>query len=249
MRWLYSPKVRLGLIVNGLYFISLFTPTAPHRRPRLYARTHEARAERAAHVVPPGYAPLPPPSGPSRATAVESGRLLHVSLSNDLTLVKKPGRTLLFSPSFDAVTRPPEEVELGPVSFRFILFSDQQICPADDCQFTVTADGVSVWPERRRDNTLYFSPGWARESVPHSSKKLDDGRVVETTAAESLTMKIPYDLFFEIISARQVTIGLGPDRVELTAEQIEALRDMHRLLPQPPPPGETDVDYESYRND
>ena len=32
MHWLSSPKVRLALIVNGLYFISLFTPTERYAR-------------------------------------------------------------------------------------------------------------------------------------------------------------------------------------------------------------------------
>ena len=43
-----------------------------------------------------------------------------------------------------------------------------------------------------------------------------------------------------MISAKRVVVRLGPDRVELTADQIEALRDMHRCLPQPPAPGDSD---------
>src|SRR5215210_4299823 len=98
MNWLSSPKVRLGLIVNGLYFISLFTPATPHNRPRLFAHTREpvvvVSDSMVAAPAPPAYVPFAPPAPRSRAAAYESGRLLHVSLDNDLRLVSRPGRAL-----------------------------------------------------------------------------------------------------------------------------------------------------------
>lgn len=237
MYLLSSPKVRLALIVNGLYFISLFTPTSRHGRPHLFTHEREMRAEHPAQfVLPPDYVPLPPPSAPRRATAFESGGRIHVSLNDDLTLVKKPGRTLTLSPSFSARTQPQEEP--GWVLLRFTLFSNQGTYP-DDCLLAITADGAPVWPELARSDRRWPSTAWTRESVPHSSTKLPDGQVMETLAAESLSMELPYELFLKMISAKQVRIILGPDRVELTADQIEALRDMHRRLPQPPPPDDT----------
>ena len=233
MYWLSSPKVRLALIVTGLYFIRLFTPTPRHGRPHLFARTRAPRSERAALLAQPGYVPLPPPSAPSRASAYESGGLLHVSLNNDLTLVQRPGRKLVLSPSFSAPTRPSEEPK--SVLFNFIIYSEKEACPGD-CPLTITADGVTVWTSYAHGD----SPGWQRERVPHSSAKLEDGRVIETMAAESLSTMISYEGFIDMIGAKRVVVRLGPDWVELTADQIEALRDMYRRLPQPPPPDDSD---------
>ncbi|HEX8188718.1 MAG TPA: hypothetical protein VF586_10220 [Pyrinomonadaceae bacterium] len=232
MHWLASPKVRLALIVNGLYFISLFTTPSPHRtRPHFFAQAREqVQVQRAAGAMQPVYVPLPPPTAPSRASAFDAGGMLHVSLNNDLTLVKKPGRTVLLSPSFSA-----SKAAAGPetVLLNFIIYSDKVACP-DDCPLTINADGVTVW------TSYSFGATWQRERVPGSSSALADGRVVETLAAESWSTNVKYDNFIDIISARRVIIRLGSDWVELTADQIEALRDMHRCLPQPPPPDDSD---------
>lgn len=241
MSWLSSPKVRLALIVNGLYFISLFTPASHHSRPHLFAHAREMRAEREAtsaqpeYAPPPGYIPLPPTSAPSHATAYQSGGQLHVSLSKDLTLVKRPGRTLLLSPSFNAPLNPSGEPDA--VRLNFIIYSDKEACPGD-CPLTINADGSTVWTSYSHGN----SPGWQRERerVPHTSEKLADGQVVETMGGESLSTMMSYKEFIDMISAKRVIIRLGPDWVELTADQIEALRDMHRRLPQPPPPDDSD---------
>jgi hypothetical protein len=90
MYWISNPKVRLGLIVNGLYFISLFTPTPQHGRPHLFAHTSERHGDYAVTVQPD--VTLQPPSASSPASAYESGGLLHVSLTRDMTLVKRPDR-------------------------------------------------------------------------------------------------------------------------------------------------------------
>lgn len=235
MSWLSSPKVRLALIVNGLYFISLFTPAVRHgTRPRLFAHARQSRAERAA--LPPAqpvYVPLAPPKADSRALAQESGDMLHVSLNKDLTLVKRPGRTLLFSPSFSARLLPPWEPDF--VLFNFIIYSEKETCPGD-CPLTITADGGTVWTSYSHGD----SPGWQRERVPQSSLKLEDGQVVETVGAESLSTRMSFQSFVDMISAKRVIIRLGPDWIELNADQIEALRDMYRRLPQPSPPDDSD---------
>jgi hypothetical protein len=224
----------LALIVNGLYFISLFTPAARPARPHLFSHAREVRVGNAATSAPPdyalqpGYVPLPPPTAPSHASAYHSGGQLHVSLTKDLTLIKRPGRTLLLSPSFNAPLNPSGEPDA--VRLNFIIYSDKETCPAY-CPLTINADGRTVWTSYLNGDPL----GWQREHVPHSSEKLADGQVVETMAAESLSTLMSYKEFIDMISAKRVIVRLGPDWVELTADQIEALRDMHRRLPQPPP--------------
>lgn len=234
MNWLSSPKVRLALIVNGLYFISHFvTPSPPHARPHFLAQARETVAVRAPGAARAEHAPLPPPTAPSRAAAYESGGALHVSLKKDLTLVQRPGRTLLLSPSFSVGKYPVEELEPDSVLLNFIVYASEEMCPGG-CPLTIAADNKVVWPDYRRADTPGSSHGWKRERVPYSSRESADGRVIETMAAESLSMRISYGQFLDTISARHVIVKFGPDRVELTADQLEALRDMHRRLSQPP---------------
>lgn len=233
MHWLSSPKVRLALIVNGLYFISLFVPPSPAVRPNFFAQARESLAGRRASVVPPEY--IPPPSGPSRASAFESGGLLHVSLNKDLTLIQRPGRTLVLSPSFSARAIPPSQPKSALLNLILYTDSGEEACP-DNCPFIIKADAEVIWPERSAVDSGGYSYSWKRESVPHSSSTLEDGRVVETLAAESFSAEVPYNTFLDIISARRVVFRLGSDWVELDEEQVEALRDMHRRLPPPPTP-------------
>ncbi|MDT5269075.1 MAG: hypothetical protein QOH49_1261 [Acidobacteriota bacterium] len=221
MCWLSSPKVRLALIVNGLYFISLFTPTQRHDRPHLFAHMREPLPERAAPRRMPIFALLPPPSGPSQATTnvMKGFDQLDVYLTNDLTLVRRPGHRLLLSPTFTTRASNPQAPDT--VLLRFVSYSDEQTF-SDTSPFIISADGVSKVDATAGD---WYSGSAARHSVAEG----DDGEVIETVGVE-----LPYEIFFETISARKVIIQLGHDRVELTAEQIEALRDMHRRLPQPP---------------
>lgn len=233
MFWLSSPRVRLALIVNGLYFISIFTPTMPHTRPRLFAHARESRGGgRAVPAARPDYVPLTPPNAASRASAFESGGQLHVSLNNDLMLVKRPERRLVLSPWFSAPTLPPTEPKSVHLNFMLFTTSDEAPCPGN-CPLTIKADEEVLWPKPSAIDLGGHSYSWKRESVPHSSDKLQDGSVVETMAAESFSAEVPYDTFLDIISARRVVVRLGPDWVELTTDQIEALRDMHRRLPPP----------------
>ena len=217
MKWLSSPKARLALIVNGLYFISLFTPPPPYARPRLRAHTNRPHAERPAAErltakAPPAYAPLAPPSGPTQAATHywHERDQLDVHLTNDLTLIRQLGHTLLLSPTFTAKVRAPEPPH--SVLLHFVSYSQEQMFDRDT-PFVITADGSELW----RSGT---------NARPLHSAAYHGDQVVETFGLE-----IPYDLFLQVSSARRVVIELGDDRVQLTAEQIEALRDMHRRLP------------------
>jgi hypothetical protein len=238
MLWHAKPKVKLALLVNGLYLLTFFTPSPspPNARQHLFAHTRRQPSAREAPAGLPAHVPLPPPSGPSRVAAYESGGMLHVSLSNDLTLVKRPGRTLVLSPSFSAPTLPAEEPEF--VRLNFILYSDKGTCPGN-CPLLIKADGETLWPENASDDSRLNTYSWRRGNVPHTSTTSEDGLVIETMAAESFETLMPYDAFMRMISAGHVTIRLGPDWVELTANQIETLRDMYRRLPQLPPPDDS----------
>lgn len=236
MHWLSKPKVKLALLVNALYLLTFFTPSSPpNTRRHLLAHTRRPPVARHAPAGLPDYVPLPPPSAPSRAASYESSGMLHVSLSKDLTLVKRPDRELLLSPFFSARAYPPAEPE--SVRLSFILFSDKGTCPGD-CPLSIKADGETVWPEGGAADPQFNAYGRRRGRVPHTSSTREDGLVIETKAAESFEVHVPYDVFIRIISARRVIVRLGTEQVELTADQVEALRDMHRRLPQPPPPGD-----------
>ena len=230
--WLSNPKVRLGLIVNGLYLFSLFTPTSSHQRPHLFEHASGVRAVRA--LRPPAPGPEAPTASGSRTSTLLSDGRLHISLNQDLTLVKRPDRTLLLSPSFSARVQPFEEPT--SVVLRFMLFSRKEDgCPGD-CPLTIVADGENLWPHRAAYDRRPGLYSWKRESAPPSSAKLEDGRVVETMAAEAFTVEVPYDMFLDLIRARHVGIGLGPDYVSLTADQLDSLRDMYSRIPDPTSP-------------
>ncbi|MBV9926846.1 MAG: hypothetical protein JOZ96_17640 [Acidobacteria bacterium] len=229
-RWLSSPKVRLGLIVNGLYLISLVTPTAaPHKRPRLFPRPAEtydvqpddkrpAAAEKKSYV----YAPLPPPpKGPVKATTHVAKQFdqLDVYLTSDLMLIDRPDHRLTLSPTFTTRASRPEMPD--SVLLRFVSYSSERTL-SNTTPFTIIADGEEMIDGR----THFWYNGNAvtpPEGVPF---------------IEGMGVELPYGTFLNIISARQVVIELGADRVELTASQTDALRDMHlRIfqLEQPPP--------------
>lgn len=228
VEWLFKPKVQLGLLVNFAFImftlVSSFAGAPPYERERSVVVD-------APTVVP--YAPLPPPAITSSvvATVEPNGKLkggqLNVSLDNDLTLVKKSGRILQLSPSFITRARPVEPP--ANVTLRFTIFSDEEACP-DACMLVINGDGSHLW-ESAASGT--FSTGWKREKVPGSTKFSDDQAIV-TVAKETFTTQIPYATFVDIISARRVVLRFGPDKVELTHDQIEALRAMHRRVTLPP---------------
>ena len=214
----------MALIVNGLYLVILFMPSTPHDPHNPDAHTFGRST---------AYSPHSPASGSGLTQVFASGGQIHVSLSNDMPLLQRPGRTLLFSPSFSASSSASD----GPTSaqFRFILFSDREVCPAYDCPVSIRADGETVWPVREGPDAPFPSNDWTRESVPRTTVRLENGQVVESLAALSLTREVPYALFLRIIRAEKVTFRVGSDRVALTPAQIETLREMHLRLPVHPP--------------
>lgn len=232
MSWFSSPKVRLALIVNGLYFISIFTPTTPHTRPRLFARAYETRDARGASTKTPVFVTLPPPSGPSKATtwANKESDHLDVYLTNDLVLVRRPGHQLLFSPTFTTRISNPEAP--NTVLLRFVSYSAEQMF-SNTTPLMISADGEYKWDDTVDNGSNLYRTNNGRHSITVDA----DGGVVETVGVE-----LPYETFQEIIGSRQIEIQLGRDKVKLNAGQIEALRDMHRRLSQqpeaPPPPAD-----------
>ena len=228
MHWLSNPKVRLALIVNGLYFISLLTPTQPQAPSRLFARTFEHSAPLATETKSKLVFPrLPAPSGPSKAaTWVNKPHdQLDVYLANDLTLMQRPGYRLQLSPNFTTKASNPE----APLTvlMRFVSYSDR---PANlrASRVLITADGVALWDEGA-------SPGYFGPQASTEDKVERGGEVVESRG-----ISLPYGIFFQLINSRQVVFKVGSDIFQLTPAEIEALRDMHRCLPQspdsPPPP-------------
>jgi hypothetical protein len=222
--WLSNPRVRLALLFNGLYFLSLYAPADHARWPqRPHAYEHfGADAPRR----PPVYVPLPPSTTPTRATSHRDERTgeLNVYLQKDLSLTGSRGRRLLLSPTF-AVRKgdgSPESVLL-----RFISFSDAPLL-SDGAGFVISADGRQVWPAVDQDGEPLWE-GWAEEKVPPSTTPVENGGVVENVGKT-----IPYEVFAEVIRAKRVVLSLGPHLVELNAEQLEALRDLHRYTTQPP---------------
>jgi hypothetical protein len=227
MEWFFKPKVLLGLFVNYLFVVcTLCYPVfeSAHTAPPFI--TFESNS---AQNIP--YAQLPPPNGPSRANSFTSGGRTYVSLNNDLTLIKRPDLTLTLYPVFNARTQP--LTELSPIRLTFARFSNGQTCPGN-CPLVINTDGVRVWPRPAPNSVRLPSTNWTRSNVPYSSQVLPDGNVLETLAAETLTTEIPDDVFVQVVSARHVTIKLGDDGVELSAEKLESLRDMYRQLAEQP---------------
>ena len=223
MDWFFRPKVQLGLFVNLIFVVfTVVSPIFGERHGSLYiSRAVESEPPPMPHVS------LPPPAPLSKITAVESGGLVSVSLTNDMTLVREPGRTLVFAPSFSTRARPAAELP-STVTLRFTIFSGEEACP-DACMLVINADGSRVW-ESAANGT--FSTDWTRVKVPASTITLADGQVAETLAAETFTTQIPYAMFVDILSARRVVLSLGPDKVELTYEQMQTLREMNRRVVQ-----------------
>lgn len=230
MHWLTNPKVRLALVVNGLYFISLLIPTPPQsKRPRLLARTFEHNAPYTTEAKGTRVFPrLPPSSKPTKAAMwVNKGNnQLDVYLANDLTLVQKPGYRLVLSPAFTTRAGSPEAP--GSVLLRFVSYSHKKT-PQGEVLIRISADGETIWDA--------YS-GYGGSAASPEDAEDDAGNVEEVV--DTAAVNLPYEIFFATINARRATIQFDSDVVELTPAQIEALRDMHRCLPQspdsPPPP-------------
>jgi hypothetical protein len=225
MEWLFKPKVQLGLFVNFVFIMfTLVSSAAGEHGYDLRVATFEPPA-RPNNRTPP-YVALPPPKGPSKATSYldKSSGEINVYLENDIDLIRRPGFLLLLSPTFTVNSNGETP---RSVLMRFVSFSGAEYFAYDD-SLTITADDVQVWPAVLEDGSRPFH-SWSEEKVPRSVTLGGDGRVVETVGKE-----IPYEVFVKIISAKLVSIQLGPEAKDLTAEQLGALRDMHRRLLRPP---------------
>lgn len=222
MEWFFKPKVQLGLFVNLIFIMFTLVSSAAGVHTYDYRDANVEPLYRPNNRTPPSIV-LPPPTGPSKAASYldKTTGELNIYLDNDLDLIRRPGFLLLLSPTF--TVRSTGEAPRS-VLLRFVSFSGAQYFSYDD-KLTLTADGRQVWPADGGEPW----PGWSEDKVPHSTTIGGDGRVVENVGKE-----IPYEVFAEVISAKHVSLQLGPEETVLTAAQLGALRDMHRRLSQPP---------------
>jgi hypothetical protein len=220
--WLSSPKVRLALLINGLYVISLLlpSPTQNHvRRSALHA--YGSTVDRAVRR-PPIRVSLPPAAGPTKAASYrgQGGGDLTIYLEKDLTMSGARGSRLQLSPTFIV---PEYEDSPNSVLLRFLSFSDEPLFSAG-ANLVISADGRQVWPAYGYDGEPVWE-GWAEDQFPPHATPAEQGGVVENVGKA-----IPYEVFADVIRAKRVVFNLGPHLVELNAGQMEALRDMHRLM-------------------
>lgn len=224
MNWLSNSKVRLGLIVNGLYFLSLALPSAtPSGVPN--ARGLNGRAAASARLraaaTAPDYPTLLAQAGPQKAATHywKDSDQLDIYLSRELTLVRRRGHTLLLSPTFTARilnSQPPRSVLL-----YFTAFSHEQTYDRNS-PFVIKADGTELWRYGWR------APG---DETPSGMKALHSAALDGSgMVAETLGHEIPFDIFVWMVGAQRVTLQLGPDLVELTPEQRDALHDMIAVM-------------------
>ncbi|MET0626646.1 MAG: hypothetical protein ABW250_27180 [Pyrinomonadaceae bacterium] len=236
--WLYSSKVRLGLLVNGLYLLSLALPSHSQVGGRPYAYTYREWTENRTSPPPPtAYPPLPAARGESKAETnyVQSADQLDVYLKRDLMLVDVSGHTLLLSPTFSTSGRRAETPRTALL--RFVSFSSTQVFD-NNSPMVITADGTELW-RYGTDSGADATPSGAK--VLHSVTRDEEGRVVETIGHE-----VPYEVFYNMLVAEHVDITLGRDSVELNTAQVEALRDMHRRIDNYPPPAKSRTGYAPY---
>lgn len=218
--WLSSSKVRLGLLINGLYLLSVALPSQSEIGRRAYVHTYARPTSEASESPakrPPPVVNLPTPTGPTKAASYRDkvSNNVTVYLEKDLTLLETRGRQLLLSPSF---TLQPDDSP-GSVLLHFVSYSRKPVLSTNN-MLTVIADGRQVWPSYGPDQSWEDWPG---ELVPPFVNETETGIV------ENVGKTIPYKVFAKAIGAKTVVINLGPHVLKLKAEQLEALRDMHRL--------------------
>lgn len=224
MEWFYKPKVQFGIWVNLVFVLFTLASPAPRVRHPDYGDDYSVSPAASPAAVP--YAP--PPAPPNKVSVVDAGGRINVFLNSDLTLVRKPGHTLVFAPTITFDTSYPDAPP-AKVVLRFTIFSqEKEACPGS-CLLVVNADGERVVESAAGGAS---APEWTHEKVPASTMRLPSGEVAETLASETLSTQISYQKFIDIISARRVVMSLGADRVELTGDQMESLRELyHRLAP------------------
>jgi len=226
MEWLFKPKVQLGLFINFIFIVfTVVASTVGGGRVYEYRRSPDFMPLPPANESLPDI-PLPPPTGPSKATYYfdKSTGELDVYLDNDMSLIRRPGFVLLLAPlcTVHGSSEQPRFVLL-----RFSAYSGAQYF-AYDSSLTITADDEQIWPfpKSELDGSAH---GWTEERVPRSVKFGGDGHVVETIGKE-----IPYSVFVKAVTAKRVRLRLGPEETYLTKEQLGALRDMYQRISQPP---------------
>lgn len=227
MEWLFKPKVQLGLFVNFIFVMfTLVTSTATGGRAYEYRRIPGYVPPPPATVTLPNI-PLPPSKGPSKAVSyLDKGTgEFNVYLDNDMSLIRRSGFVLLLSPT--CTVRSGSDEQPRSVLLRFVAYSGAQYFAYDD-SLTITADDVQIWPALRPSGGQVWQ-SWNDEPVPRSVMFGGDGHVVETVGKE-----IPYAVFVKLVTAKRVNFQLGPEATDLTDKQLNALRDMYRLLSQPP---------------
>src|SRR5687768_7579648 len=100
--WLSRPGVRLGLLVNGLYLLSLAMPLSPpHARTLSAPPLPPPPARLRASANAPDYPSLHLQTGPLKAETHywRDSDQLDFYLSREMTLIRRPGHTLLLSPT------------------------------------------------------------------------------------------------------------------------------------------------------
>jgi len=122
----------------------------------------------------------------------------------DLALINgEGGRRLLFSPSYSAQDGLPRRSQI--VTLRFYSFS-RTAHYSINRQLRIMADGREIWLD------------------PEANYSVDAGVNGETV--ESLIDQMPLDYFAWAANSKVVKITVGPDVIELSPGQIEALRRM-----------------------
>ncbi len=220
--WLSSSKVRLGLLVNGLYLFSLFLPSPAQVGGRSYVRTYGRPTFEAARTpakMPPVVVNLPKPTGPTQATLHrdKGSGSVTVYLGKELTLLERPGSRLLLSPTF--TVQPDGSPD--SVLLHFLSYSREHVLATDN-MLSIIADGRQVWPPYSADDGMVWKD-WREDLVPPFVTETED------VVIENVGKTIPYHVFAKAIGAKTVVLSLGPHLLKLKAEQLEALRDMHRL--------------------
>ena len=187
--WIKRPVVMLGLAFNAVYLAYYVfggtseAPARPRPRPAPFELTKRSVVHRSPEGVPASVYP-----------------------AEDLTLIREPGRKLLFSPSYHlapATAGAPQIIQL-----RFYSFARAPQYVADR-QLRMTTDGRGEY--------------WMSDAVGYSLDVGEDGEVVE-----SLIAQLPSDAFAQMVNGRDLIITVGHEEIALTDGQLISLRNMLR---------------------
>src|SRR2546423_1328255 len=139
MSWFFKPKVQLGLWVNFVFVVFTIVSSTFGEHTHGYGRPYVSTLDPSAAHKPLPYVSLPPPSGPTKATSYSASDFgeTDVYLENDLTLIRRPGHTLLLSPTCAVHSKGETPYS---VLLRFVSFSDARYF-AYDSSLVITADG------------------------------------------------------------------------------------------------------------